>query len=430
MALPSGRRADGKGRCVMGVLNVELKRVMKARMTWVLLALALLLSAVLAYLPVTYCSSTYLDENGEEITVTGRASITYEKARQADTAGPVTPERVRAALERYHACLRKYGVTESYDLPEGVYEREILPIAPLLHGIKEAFADPNTGMAPSLLEIQPEEIDRFDAVCEARLVSLMRTEQPDSPAAQKKALEMYREVEKPFTVCPGACSTVMDYQNIVGFLVLLFCTVLAAPVFSGEYQSGADDILRCTKHGRGRLGTARVIAALCVSGGTFLICSGVYLLLSNALFGWDTTGASMQMIYSILSLVEMDLGGLQWFFVLAGLLSVLASVSVALFLSAKCRSTVTALGCALVLCIAPVMIYMTVPGAAADWLCTLLPASGVGIQTSILYALTDFRFLNLGGLTLWVPYGMLLAWVIEIPLFFILTVRGYCKTVR
>ena len=170
----------------MGVLKVELKRVGKARMTWVLLVLALLLSAVLAYLPVTFCSSTYLDENGKEVTVTGRASIAYEKARQADAAGLVTPERVRAAVERYQACLRQYGVTESYDLPEGVYEREILPIAPLLHGVKEAFADPNTGMAPSLWTIQPERLDQFETVCEDRLASLMRTEQPDHPARSEE----------------------------------------------------------------------------------------------------------------------------------------------------------------------------------------------------------------------------------------------------
>ena len=84
----------------------------------------------------------------------------------------------------------------------------------------------------------------------------------------------------------------------------------------------------------------------------------------------------------------------------------------------------------MVLCIAPVMLYMTLPGTAADWLCTLLPASGVGIQTSILYALVDFRFLSVGGLALWVPYGMLITWGIEIPLFFALTIRRYCKMVH
>ncbi len=37
-------------------------------------------------------------------------------------------------------------------------------------------------------------------------------------------------------------------------LALLFCVVIAVLVFSADYQSGADDILRCTRHGRSRLG--------------------------------------------------------------------------------------------------------------------------------------------------------------------------------
>ena len=64
---------------------------------------------------------------------------------------PLVSSPRREAVESYQACLISYGVTESYDLPEGVYEREILPIAPLLHGVKEAFAHPNTGMAPTIM---------------------------------------------------------------------------------------------------------------------------------------------------------------------------------------------------------------------------------------------------------------------------------------
>ena len=80
----------------------------------------------------TYCYSNYTDEAGNEVNLTGLASIAYEKERQADASGIVTPERVREAVEIYQACLTSYGVTESYDLPEGVYEKEILPIAPSL----------------------------------------------------------------------------------------------------------------------------------------------------------------------------------------------------------------------------------------------------------------------------------------------------------
>lgn len=126
-----------KGGTDMRILRLELKRMLKSKSTWILLALALVCSALLAWLPASYCYSSYVDETGNVVTVTGPASIAYEKERQADASGVVTPQRVRAAVERYQACLDQYGVTESYDLPEGVYEREILPIAPLLHGLKK-----------------------------------------------------------------------------------------------------------------------------------------------------------------------------------------------------------------------------------------------------------------------------------------------------
>ena len=411
----------------MEILRLELKRMLKSKLTWILLVLSLLFSALLAYLPTTYCYSNDTDEAGNEISLTGLASIAYEKERQADASGIVTPERVREAVEIYQACLTSYGVTESYDLPEGVYEREILPIAPLLHGVKEAFADPDTGMAPTIMEIDPAQIDDYYSVCEARITSLMVMEQPDSPAAQHKAVEMYRQIEKPFEVYPGMSSAVMDYQNIMGFLVLLFCVVIAAPVFSADYQSGADDILRCTKYGRINLGVAKLLAVLLISGLAFIVCAVTFIVVTNSLFGWECIKTSIQMMYSIVTLAEMDIGQLQVLFAVAGLLSVLASVSFILFLSSKCKSTVSSLAASLVFCIAPVVICMTVPGALSTWLCSILPASGTSIQASILYAITDFQFLNVGGLSIWTPYAMIGACVIEIPLFSFLTIRSYCK---
>jgi len=411
----------------MKILYLELKRVLKSKLTWILLALALLISILLAWLPTTYCYSNYTDEAGNEVNLTGLASIAHEKERQADAAGIVTPERVRKAVEIYQACLASYGVTESYDLPEGVYEREILPIVPLLHGVKEAFADPDTGMAPAIMEINPEQIDDYYSVCDARITSLMAMEQPDSPAAQRKAVEMYQNTEKPFEVYPGMNSTVLDYQNIMGFLVLLFCVVIAAPVFSADYQSGADDILRCTRYGRVLLGVAKLFTALFISGAAFVVCAAAHILVADSLFGWECTRTSVQMMYSIVTLADMNIGGLQFLFAIAGLLSVLASVSFTLFLSARCRTTVSSLASSLVFCIAPVVISMTVPGALGTWLCSILPASGTSIQASVLYAITDFQFLNLAGLSVWTPYAMIGACMIEIPLFAFLAVRSYCR---
>lgn len=98
---------------------------------------ALFLSAVTAYLPVTFFYNSYTDAQGNTVKLTGLAALRYEKAQQAGIEGEVTPEKLRKAVEDYQACLREYGVENSYELPDGVYGERITPFAPLLKGVKD-----------------------------------------------------------------------------------------------------------------------------------------------------------------------------------------------------------------------------------------------------------------------------------------------------
>ena len=175
----------------MRLMKLELKRVLKTRLTLILLTFSLVLSLVMAYIPTTFSYVSYLDDNGNTIKLLGLNAVQYLKTLQSDTAGTVTPQKVRQAVEAYQTCLTKYGVENTYDLPDGVYEADILPYAPLLHGVREAFADPNTGIAPSLMDIDPEKVDDFYDACEARLDSLMKLEQENHPAAQEAAKRLY-----------------------------------------------------------------------------------------------------------------------------------------------------------------------------------------------------------------------------------------------
>ena len=74
------------------------------------ISLALLLFILPAYLPTTYCYSNYTDEAGNKANLTGLASITCEKERQADNVGIVTPERVRKAVEMYQEVEKPFEV--------------------------------------------------------------------------------------------------------------------------------------------------------------------------------------------------------------------------------------------------------------------------------------------------------------------------------
>ena len=54
----------------MRVYQAELKRILKTRSVQILLAAAVLLSAVLAYFPCTFAEYVYEDEAGQEVTLT------------------------------------------------------------------------------------------------------------------------------------------------------------------------------------------------------------------------------------------------------------------------------------------------------------------------------------------------------------------------
>lgn len=410
----------------MRLMKLELKRVLKTRLTLILLALSLALSVLMAYIPTTFCSVSYLGADGNEIRVHGLAAVEQIKILQSGTQGEVTPQKVRQALEAYQACLTKYGVETTYELPDGVYGREILPYNPLLHGVREAFADPDSGLAPSLMDVDPERIEDLYGACEARIDSLMKMEQKNHPAAQQNAKAMYSRVETPYSFYPGYNTDAMDYQLLLAFLIVLFCAVIAAPIFTSDYQTGADDIYRCTKFGRVKFAVTKIASALVICCAAFSLCAAVYLLVSNSLFGWECTKTSMQMLYSIVNLPNLNLGALQWISAGGYLLCLLATVSFTLFLSSRLRNMVAALSLALGCCILPIVVYMALPAEIGQWIYTILPAGGVALQTGFFYSLVDFAYWNLGNLAVWTPFVMLGAYCVEIPLFLCLAVHSYC----
>lgn len=413
----------------MRLLKVELKRILKTRLTLILLGAALLLTLLMAYLPITFPSNScsYTDAQGNTAELNGLQSIAYKKKLQADITGTVTPEKVRRAVEDYQACLNKYGAETIYDLPDGVYDSEILPYAPLLHGIREAFADPNTGLAPSIPEIDPKEVNDYYDLCAGRIVSLMKQEQKEHPAAQQTAVDLYSQVKTPYVLYPGYSTEAMEYQGFLAFLILLLCTVIAAPVFTSDYQTGADDIYRCTKYGKTRFACTKVLSAFLICGTAYSLSAAIYLLVSNSLWGWECTKSSMQMLYSIINLPAMNIGQMQLFVAAAGLLSLLAVISLTLFFSSKIKNMTVCLSLALLFCILPIIIYMALPEEISIWIYSILPAGALSLNTSILYAAAEFDFWNIGNIAIWLPHVMIGAYAVEIPLFAGLSVYSYSK---
>lgn len=114
----------------MRLFRLELKRVIKTRTTWILLAAALLLSVLMAWLPVTFETRNVV-EDGVEKELTGFDAIRVKRQAQAGIAGVITEAQLKAAAETAVRVLREYEKEYMYQLPTEVYVEKILPVAPI-----------------------------------------------------------------------------------------------------------------------------------------------------------------------------------------------------------------------------------------------------------------------------------------------------------
>jgi hypothetical protein len=241
------------------MLALELKRVAGTRSTWMLAAGALLLSVMMALFVISFARYYYPDENGREARLTGREAIQAKREMSKAIEGRLTQDKIKAAYETYHEVYNAY----KDHIPLEVYYEKIYPVSTVLSRVREVYVNESTGIPLAFNEISPEEAADFYERRTVRLQNYMASKYRDAPDAQSQALAMNGKVETPFAYVYGVGdSDTADYLTFCIFLLALICTVIAAPVFSAEYQSGADDILRCTKHGRHRLAVVKLLSAV------------------------------------------------------------------------------------------------------------------------------------------------------------------------
>lgn len=410
----------------MRIFTLELKRVLRTRLTGILLLTSLFLSVLMAYLPTTFVEYGSEDAEGKWIEYHGMEAIRQIQMLREAISGQVLPQTLRETVEIYQKTLREYDVETAYSLPKEAYYGEIFPYTPFMSRIREAAMNPDTGMMPGVLEVKPDQ-EGFYQQCVNRLDALMKLEQKEYPSVQSFAAKMYKKVEFPFTYYYGIDSDSIEYQILLIFMITIFCAIIAAPIFSSDYQTGADDILRCTKHGKLRLGMIKTFSALLICGSAFLLCVVVYLLVCDSLFGWESTKTSIQIIFSVSSLPALNIGQLQIVITIGTFIILLSIISFALFLSSRINSTVPSLALAILFCLLPIIVTIALPENIGNWVRCFLPGGGIGLQNSLLYELIDFNFLHLGNASVWMPFAMMVMAVLEIPIFLGLTIFSYCR---
>jgi len=418
------------------MLKVELKRILKTRSTWWLAAIAIVLCIIAAFSTVRQVVK-FIDHGNEPTEIIKGVSVYEEnKERYSSIRGEVPPELFAAAVTVHQELLAQYG--NDYNIPPDISNRVLGAYSPVYTWIFRVFSD-EFGAALTSADISPERALNFYRERIKTLALTLNEKYEQTPSVLEYAMSQISTDGENFNYSYGIGATnTFDNLGLCAFLVTLICIIITAPIFSSDYASGADDILRCTKYGRRRFAVIKIGSALIISLSVFISCFGAFLFVVYSAFGFDdiTSAELLRVEFNPQNLTAMGILGT---IVLSSFLTFLAMSCFTLFLSSRRKSSLGVLALSMTVAIIPTVIRMFGSGGSfghgfaasegnlLNWIRVGLPSGGASIVGSMMDELTGLRFLWIGNFVTWSPYVLLVAAAVQIPLWFGLAVRSYNK---
>ena len=408
----------------MRLYYLEMKRLIRTKSVWILMIAMVVLAAVMAYVPVTFIRA-YKTDAGNVQAVTGVQAVKISKETRKDMEGEVTEEKIRQAIRVLNEMYQEYGSSFMEEVPADVYAEKIYPIMPVLNVIEQVLVPDGK----NLYNMEAFDVKEEDA---ATIYEKYREEiqgLSQNPELVKEMQKISGSVKTPFTYESGMTLETVDYYTIYLFLVMFAFIVIASPMYAAEYQTGADDVIRCTKNGRVRIAVTKILVTFTLAVATFVASSLTFVAVLYILYGGSGFGTSIQMGY-VFYLPALTIGSMLKLQIAGGVLFTLATVSFVLFLSSKCKNVQTALISAFGIAILPMILNMAGNNNVLNIMRCILPTGGFGLINGLQSELMARNFALVAGHYIWLPYILLVAAAVAVPVFVGLTIVSYCRRGR
>lgn len=408
----------------MRLYYLEMKRLIRTKSVWILMIAMVVLAAVMAYVPVTFIRA-YKTDAGNVQAVTGVQAVKISKETRKDMEGEVTEEKIRQAIRVLNEMYQEYGSSFMEEVPADVYAEKIYPIMPVLNVIEQVLVPDGK----NLYNMEAFDVKEEDA---ATIYEKYREEiqgLSQNPELVKEMQKISGSVKTPFIYESGMTLETVDYYTIYLFLVMFAFIVIASPVYAAEYQTGADDVIRCTKNGRVRIAVTKILVTFTLAVATFVASSLTFVAVLYILYGGSGFGTSIQMGY-VFYLPALTIGSMLKLQIAGGVLFTLATVSFVLFLSSKCKNVQKALISAFGIAILPMILNMAGNNNVLNIMRCILPTGGFGLINGLQSELMARNFALVAGHYIWLPYILLVAAAVAVPVFVGLTIVSYCRRGR
>lgn len=385
------------------LFKYEFMKIAKKRMNIVVVLVSLFLTLLFFIMPVK--NYIALERDGSQ--VNGTAAIRLEKEYAKELEGTLTEERVAKDIKAYQALFSNpENVVKDGDqvnLKDDIYARSVLPHFAYFKMIDEAFVKPQV-TDNGLTALRDMRLNKDTAgFYQARADKV------------KSYLDMdysdwtYSEQEKQFWNTQNSqVETPYEYGYHAGWKSLFQCfellivsiiaiCICVAPVFAGEYQSGADSVILSTRYGKSKLIQAKISAAFLFALLVFTV--NIVLAVGIQLYAFGTGGWNLPL--QILNVtVPYNLSMLEAAVVCVSILYLvlLGMVAVTLLLSAKMKTAFVVLVIDVLIILLPVFLGLSGTNGILNHILMLLPY--MAVQPVFPADYTSYFSYPLPGLTL------------------------------
>lgn len=404
------------------MLILEIKRILHLKSTLIMIILVFLFSLAMPFLALIGTSVWQIDENGTASLKSGPQAISIRREIEKPYYGPVTPEKLWQVTEQYQSIRATYGE----NIPNDVYIKEIQPAESLMNLLAAAFSEPGAYGYDILLDLSEEDIMSFYELRDKNVTEYLTAQLGYNTVAFNDAFQKAKQVGTPFNYfsCNGWPSAIENIGAIIIITLFSVC-VIASPVFSSEYQSGAYMIARAAKNGRKKFAHTKVLATTIISLTIYLASLFIYSSVCFVLFGVEGLKTQIQ-FSSFLSPIPYTYGDMLILTAAMGVMTVITVNVFVCFLSSCFISSVFSA----VIGISTVIMQQVIGSVSvtiAQFISDILPSSG----TMIYGELYRINYFTIGPVAIWSPYLILFASVVAFPLFYGLTIRSYtCHELR
>lgn len=272
------------------LVSYEYKKIFKRKGTVITLILAAIVSLFSVF--GTIIGSVY-DSNGEPVMSRyDDMKIDREYAREL-SGRAIDTELIMEASEAYSNLqfdsAEKYTDSKEYEKYTRKYSKIYSIVQCVYNTLSERFD------AQSFGNMTKEQADNFYEIRRQKQEqAIMQTKMSDK--AKRSILGVDSGVEKPvvFEASEGY-TRFFAIMYTTGIIIAVAAAIIFAPLFSGEYTSGADSLILSSKHGKNLLVWAKLFVSFTLSAGLSVILTVLTYAECMAIWGTDGAGAAIQL---------------------------------------------------------------------------------------------------------------------------------------